>query len=161
MKETQKTQPTTPDDDGSRYRKNAIPLYSDEAGRLYRDKALTEVTDPNIVRTPHRGAQIYWVKPVPESDRVRACEGTLLSHPQHGCVNSRRRSGWIRTADPRRSRRGTSSKTQRALNGSLAFPCRRRNNRHSRRRARSLSFEGTACLVARPGIRRKLAAPTT
>ena len=81
MKETQNTQPTTPDDDGSRYRKDAIPLYSDEAGRLFRDKALTEVTDLKIVRTPRRGEQVYWVKPIPESDRVRALRRDLAESP--------------------------------------------------------------------------------
>jgi hypothetical protein len=81
MKETQSTEPTTPDDDGSRYRKDAIPLYSDEAGRLYRDKALTQVTDLKIVRTPRRGGRVYWVKPIRESGRVRALRRDLAESP--------------------------------------------------------------------------------
>jgi hypothetical protein len=36
-----------------------IPLYSDEQGRLYRDKAMTEATDLQIVRTPRRGERVY------------------------------------------------------------------------------------------------------
>jgi hypothetical protein len=80
MKEPQKTQPNTPDE-GSRYRKDAIPLYSDEAGRLYRDKARTQVADQKIVRTPRRGGQVYWVKPIPESGRVHALRRDLAESP--------------------------------------------------------------------------------
>jgi hypothetical protein len=80
MKEAKHTQSASLDD-GNLYRKDAIPLYSDEAGRLFRDKALTQATDLKIVRTPRRGAQIYWVMPVPESDRVRALRRDLVESP--------------------------------------------------------------------------------